>query len=70
MGRKHKLVFKNPPAKKFRGDPEKWTLPCKDCAAVYTLDQIASARAHENFKHHTVMVRHLMEGVIGPLRTW
>ena len=70
MGRKAKLVFKNPKASKFKGAQENWSLPCADCSAVYTIDQMASARAHENFKGHQVMVKHNFEGIIAPLKHW
>ena len=56
--------------KMFKGNLDDYTLRCADCGMEYKPVQLAAARAHQNFKGHTLVVYHVLEGGIGPLFTF
>jgi hypothetical protein len=55
----------------FKGDVDMYHLKCVACVAEFKPTELASARAHENFKPgHRIVVHHDIEGGIGPLFTF
>jgi len=56
--------------KMFKRPLDEYVLKCSDCPRTYTPAELASARAHQNFKGHKIVVHHVQEGGIGPLNTF
>jgi len=65
-----KMVIKKMRRRMFKRPIDEYELRCSNCPRVFTPAEIAAANAHQNFKKHTIVVYHTLEGGIGPLKNF